>query len=78
VSRTSRTYEQLQEHRDSCLLGPSQCCICATMRAEGLTCGDTCAHFPRCDWLISCPPERLTCDWMPSRYVRKTKEGGAS
>ena len=34
---------------------------------EGHTCG-TCAHFPRCSWLISTKPERTDCDWFPRRY----------
>ncbi len=36
---------------------------------EGRTCGD-CRHFKRtCEWLISCKPERTSCDWWPVRFV---------
>lgn len=33
----------------------------------GRTCGD-CVHFKRCEWLISCKPERTSCDWYPVRF----------
>lgn len=33
------------------------------------TCGD-CIYFRRtCEWLISCEPDRVTCDWWPIRFV---------
>ncbi|UVF62324.1 hypothetical protein [Nitrososphaeria virus YSH_462411] len=35
---------------------------------KGKTCSD-CIHFERtCKWLISCKPDRITCDWNPSRF----------
>lgn len=64
----ARTHAELQEHKAACKLGPDDCCVCATMRDEGQTCGATCYHWSRCSWLIACAPNRLTCDWMPSRY----------
>jgi hypothetical protein len=37
----------------------------------GRTCGD-CIFFKRtCEWLISCTPERTSCDWYPPRFVQK-------
>ena len=38
------------------------------------TCSD-CQHFKAtCEWLISCDPNRTTCDWNPSRFLPITKE----
>ena len=35
---------------------------------DGKTCAD-CYHFKRtCEWLISCPPTRIRCDWYPIRF----------
>ena len=34
------------------------------------TCSD-CRHFKRtCEWLISCQPDRTSCDWYPVRFIR--------
>lgn len=34
----------------------------------GFTCSD-CKYFKRtCEWLISCKPENVRCDWAPSRF----------
>jgi len=39
----------------------------------GRTCGD-CIHFKRtCEWLISCKPDRTSCDWWPVRFVAKAE-----
>jgi len=41
---------------------------------EGKTCGD-CFNFKRtCEWLISCKPDRTSCDWYPIRFVQKIQE----
>jgi hypothetical protein len=37
---------------------------------EGKMCAD-CAHFKRCEWLISCKPTNTECDWSPSRFQPK-------
>ncbi len=39
---------------------------------EGKTCKD-CFHFERCEWLIQCKPNRISCDWSPSRFVEVKK-----
>lgn len=40
---------------------------------KGKTCSD-CIHFERtCKWLISCKPDRITCDWNPSRFIQITQ-----
>ena len=36
---------------------------------KGKTCKD-CLHFQRtCEWLISCDPNKTSCDWSPSRFL---------
>ena len=43
----------------------------------GKTCGD-CFHFKRtCEWLISCNPGNVTCDWYPSRFTQKQEVANA-
>lgn len=44
--------------------------VYATMELPaGRTCGD-CVHFKRtCEWLISCKPDRTSCDWWPVRFL---------
>lgn len=36
----------------------------------GYTCGD-CAHFSRCEWLVSAKPSWTTCDFHPRRFMYK-------
>ncbi len=40
------------------------------------TCAD-CAHFKRCEWLVSCQPDNTSCDWSPSRFVQLTSANDA-
>lgn len=33
-------------------------------------CGD-CQNFEKCQWLFQCAADSLTCDFEPSRFLRK-------
>jgi hypothetical protein len=53
----------LEDYRNGMALPPAK------------TCGD-CAHFSKCQWLISRIAADQLCDWSPSRFQPLSEGGG--
>jgi len=59
-------------HASECKSNKGRGCDCEVSMnlPDGKACAD-CAHFNFCKGFFGCPPENVTCDWAPSRFVPK-------